>query len=297
LLVTLRVTDRRRSLCTVVGVGLVRNPNERTMRMFRSVLGKVAWMGRTTSMVLGLAVVLTLVVGLADAALGANGQAWIIGQINKATSTTQLNASVGGKPALLVTNSNKAPASRALHLNVAQGKAPMAVNSDTRVPRLNADMVDGLDSARLAGTGDSTYRGGSSVCGFGGTPFTSTLPVSVDKESLLFATARAGIQANGNANANVTMDVDLRNAENTITLASTGFPSGAISANSFDIRDLVSEGVLKSDISTPSEARFVLRPGVNYLLRQTVRLNGATCASSSPAIWSSSLSYIQLGTP
>jgi hypothetical protein len=36
---------------------------------------------------------------------------------------------------------------------------------------------------------------------------------------------------------------------------------------------------------------------VNYVLRMTVSLNGGTCTGSSPAIWSSSLSYIQLGTP
>jgi hypothetical protein len=127
--------------------------------MVRSALGKVAWVGRTASMVLGLAVVLALVVGLADAALGANGQAWVLGQVNRATSTTQLNANVAGKAALLVANSNKAPASRALHLNVAQGKAPMAVNSDTRVLNLNADKVDGVDATSFVRGNGTAYRG------------------------------------------------------------------------------------------------------------------------------------------
>lgn len=267
------------------------------MGMLRIAARKVVWMARATTVVVGLAIMVGLVAGLTDAALGANGQAWVLGQINQATATTQLNGNVAGKAAVLVTNPNKAPASRALHLNVAQGKAPMAVNSSTRVPNLNADKVDGLDAARLAGTGNSVYRGGSSVCGFGGAPFTSTVPVSVDKESLLFATARAGIQANGNANVGTLMDVDLRNAENTTTLASTGFSSQVFSANSTDIRELASEGVLKSGISSPSEARFVLQPGVDYVLRMTVSLNGTPCTASSPFIWSSSLSYIQLGKP
>ena len=87
------------------------------------------------------------------------------------------------------------------------------------------------------------------------------------------------------------------NAENTTTLARTGFTSQATSANGYDTRDLVSEGVLKSNISNPSEAPFVLQPGVDYVLRMTVSLNGGTCTSSSPVIWSSSLSYIQLGRP
>jgi hypothetical protein len=93
------------------------------------------------------------------------------------------------------------------------------------------------------------------------------------------------------------MNVELRHAENTTTLASTGFSSLAFSANSTDTRDLVSEGVLKSGISSPSEAPFMLQPGVAYVLRMTFSLNGGTCTGSSPVIWSSSLSYIQLGKP
>ncbi len=249
--------------------------------MLRSVASKVAWVGRTASMVFGLALVLALVVGVASMALAADGDFFKVGRANVASAVSTLTKSGAGP---------------ALSLKVDRG-APLAVNSGTRVANLNADKVDGLDSARLAGTGDSTYRGGSSICGFGGAPFTSTLPVSVDRQSLLFATARAGVQANGNANVSTLMDVDLRNADNTTTLASTGFSSQTFSASSADTRDLVSEGVLKSDISSPSEATFVLKPGVDYVLRMTVSLNGASCTTSSPFIWSSSLSYIQLGKP
>lgn len=251
--------------------------------MIRKVASKVAWVGRTTSMVFGLTLVLALVFGFASMALGANGQAFLLGKKNVASAISTL-AKQGPGPALsLVVGANQPP----LKVNASAGKA---IN-------LNADKLDGLDSAQLAGTGDSTYRGGASICGPGGAPFTATLPFSVRKESLLFATARAGVQANGNPNASTLMTVELRNADNTTTLASTGFSSQAFSANSTDVRELVSEGVLKSGISTPSEARFVLRPGVNYVLRMTVSLNGGTCTASSPVIWSSSLSYILLGKP
>jgi hypothetical protein len=249
--------------------------------MISKVASKVAWVGRTASMVFGLALVLALMFGVAATAFGANGDFFKVGRSNLASAVSTLTKSGSGP---------------ALSLRVDRG-APLAVNSDAKVPKLNADKLDGLDSARIAGTGNSAYRGGSSVCGAGGAPFTSTLPVSVGKESLLFATARAGIQANGNANASTLMNVELRNAENTTTLASTGFSSQAFSANSTDTRDLVSEGVLKSGISSPSEAPFVLQPGVDYVLRMTVSLNGGTCTGSSPTIWSSSLSYIQLGKP
>ena len=44
----------------------------------------------------------------------------------------------------------------------------------------------------------------------------------------------------------------------------------------------MSEGVLKSGISSPSEAPFVLRPGVDYVLRMTVSLNGGIYAGFRP---------------
>ena len=249
--------------------------------MLRSATSKVMWVGRATVFLVGLAVILAVVFGVATTAFGANGDFFKVGRANFASAVSTLDKSGAGP---------------ALRLLVDSGP-PLAVNSGAKVTNLNADKLDGLTSAQLAGTGDSAYRGGASVCGAGGAPFTSTLPVSVSKQSLLFATARAGVQANGNANASTLMNVELRNAEDTTTLASTGFSSQAFSANSTDVRDLVSEGVLKSGISSPSEAPFVLQPGVDYKLRMTVSLNGGTCTGSSPVIWSSSLSYIQLGTP
>jgi hypothetical protein len=245
-------------------------------------------------MVFGLALVLALVLGVATMALAAvPGDPFKLGRINAVNAMTQL---VGTTDSVMLKVDNNGTGS-ALGLEVEQGEPPMRVNSAKKVPNLNSDKLDGIDAARLAGTGDSKYRGSTGVCGFGGAPFTSTLPVSVDRESLLFATARAGIQANGNPNASVSMDVDLRNADNTATLANTGFSTLSFSSNSLDTRDLVAEGVLKSDITTPSEERFVLKPGVDYVLRMTVKLNGASCTPSSPFIWSSSLSYIQLGKP
>ena len=267
--------------------------------MIKSAASKVMWVGRATVFVVGLAVILALVVGVASAAFGANGGNFILGQLNRATATTQLNGNVSGKPALHVANPNTANGSRALQLNVAQGKPAVVVNASAgKAPNLNADELDGLDSARLAGTGDSRYRGSDSICNPGGADFTATLPVSVRKESLLFATARAGIQANGKANASTLMSVELLDGANT-RLASTGIPSQAFSAEGIDVRDLVSEGVLKSGVLSPSEAPFVLRPGEEYVLRMTVSPNGNYCNEPQPhpIIWSSSLSYILLGTP
>jgi hypothetical protein len=265
--------------------------------MIRSVLGKLLWMARATSTVVGLAIMLALVVGVASAGFGATGGNFILGKANSAGAVSKLTASVAG-PALQLVNQSGASGATALGLNVASGKPPLKVNATAgKATNLNADKLDGLHAAQLAGTGDSSYRGSASICNPNNVPFTDTLPVSVDRQSLLFATGRAGVQANGNANVSTIMDLELRNAENTTTLARTGFSSQSFSANSLDTRDLVSEGVLKSGISSPSEAPFVLQPGVDYVLRMTVSLNGGTCTGTPPLLWSSSLSYIQLGRP
>ncbi len=119
--------------------------------MVRSALGKVAWVGRTASMVLGLAVVLALVVGVASAAFGANGQAWILGQSNVATAITKLAGTAGvDGPMLQLINNNEGTNDTALALNVQAGEAPMRVNSRTRVANLNAASAGRADSAANA---------------------------------------------------------------------------------------------------------------------------------------------------
>lgn len=101
--------------------------------MMRSVASKVAWVGRTASMVFGLALVLALMVGVATAALGANGDFFKVGKGNVASAVSTLTKNGAGP---------------ALRLKVGSG-APLAVNSSTRVANLNADRLDGLDSTRL----------------------------------------------------------------------------------------------------------------------------------------------------
>jgi hypothetical protein len=123
--------------------------------MVKSVAKKVAWVGRTASMVFGLALVLALVFGMASTAFGANGGNFILGSLNNsATAITKLTGTVGGNPALRVSNPSTATGSTALDLQVATGKPPMKVNSTTKVANLNADQLDGKDStAFLASNG------------------------------------------------------------------------------------------------------------------------------------------------
>ncbi len=106
-----------------------------------------AWrIGRLTALTLGLAVMLALVVGVASAAFGANGDAWRLGRANVATAITSLGGSLGVEgPMLRLTNNNPDPNDTALDLQVQTGEAPMRVNSTTKVSNLNADKLDGLD--------------------------------------------------------------------------------------------------------------------------------------------------------
>jgi hypothetical protein len=55
----------------VVSDRLVRNPNQRSVQMFRSATSKVVWVGKTASIAFGLALVVALVLGVTTVALAA----------------------------------------------------------------------------------------------------------------------------------------------------------------------------------------------------------------------------------
>ena len=115
-----------------------------------SVLKKVMFVGKATTFMVGLAMILALTVGVAGAAFGANGANFLLGKSNAANTITQLVGSVAG-PGLQIDNNSTDAAATALDLQVEAGKAPMKVNSDTQVANLNADKVDGLSASQLGG--------------------------------------------------------------------------------------------------------------------------------------------------
>lgn len=102
-------------------------------------------------MVFGLVLVVALVFGVASMALGANGQAWILGQNNAATAVTKLAGAAGvDGPMLQLINNNADANDTALELRVQAGEAPMRVNSDSKVADLNSDQLDGKDQSAFA---------------------------------------------------------------------------------------------------------------------------------------------------
>ena len=122
------------------------------MSMLKSIVRRALSVGRATSAVVGLAILLALVVGLASAAFGANGQAWVLGQNNVATAMTRLGGNVGvDGPMVKITNNDAGTNDKALSLNVQEGEAPLGVNRDTLVANLNSDQVDGFHAGCASG--------------------------------------------------------------------------------------------------------------------------------------------------
>jgi hypothetical protein len=123
-----------------------------SIKMMKSIFSGVMYSGRAAVFTLGLAVILALVLGVAATALAANGEPFVLGRNNVATAVSRLAGAVGVDGSmLLIDNNNVGPRATALDLRVEPGKAPMRVNSDTRVTKLNADLLDGQDSGAFLG--------------------------------------------------------------------------------------------------------------------------------------------------
>jgi len=91
---------------------------------------------------------LSLVIALGSAGFSATGGNFILGQANTATTQSTLTSHLNNKT-LQVTNQLGTANATALGLTVAAGRPPMTVNSVVKVVNLNADRLDGLDSASL----------------------------------------------------------------------------------------------------------------------------------------------------
>ncbi len=108
--------------------------------MLRSVTSKAMWVGRTTATVIGLAIALAVVLGVATMALAAvPGDPFKLGKINSINRVSTLVGSVAG-PLLKVDNNGGGPA---LRLEANSGKPPVVVNAGAgKATNLNADKLD-----------------------------------------------------------------------------------------------------------------------------------------------------------
>lgn len=125
--------------------------------MLRSAASKVAWAGRAPVFLVGLAVILALVLGVATTAVGANGSPFLLGKRNAASAVSTL---VRQGPAL--------------NLVVGAGQAPLTVHSDARVTDLNADKVDGREASSFADGVDGLATNAQQLDGRDSTDFANT---------------------------------------------------------------------------------------------------------------------------
>ncbi|HET7270018.1 MAG TPA: hypothetical protein VFI90_02920 [Rubrobacter sp.] len=121
------------------------------MKMVKVKLSGVLRAVRKTALVLGLAMTLALVLGITSTALAAvPGDPFHLGKVNAINALTSLVGSVNNAM-LKVDNNSTGTSATALDLQVEPGKAPMKVNSQTKVANLNADRLDGKDSGEFLG--------------------------------------------------------------------------------------------------------------------------------------------------
>jgi hypothetical protein len=99
-----------------------------------------------------LTVVAMLTLALTSTALAGNGVGGVfnLGVTNTVNALTKLTGSVAGS-SLVIDNNSTGTGATALNLQVEAGKAPMKVNSGTKVTNLNADKIDGKDSTDFVG--------------------------------------------------------------------------------------------------------------------------------------------------
>src|SRR5215212_4569723 len=122
--------------------------------MLRSAAGKVMWVGRATVFVVGLAVILALLFGVASAALAGTGvgATFNLGKTNTVNAISKLVGSTASS--MLVVDNNGTGS--ALSLQVGSAQAPLTVNASAgKATNLNADKLDDREASTFA---DATHQ-------------------------------------------------------------------------------------------------------------------------------------------
>ncbi len=118
------------------------------MRLNR-IIGQMLWLGRGTATIMGLALMVAVVLGIATTAMAAlPGDPLRLGHANAINALTRLTGDANSAM-LRIDNNSSGPSATALDLQVEPGKAPMKINSAGKVANLNADRVDGQHAPLL----------------------------------------------------------------------------------------------------------------------------------------------------
>jgi hypothetical protein len=125
------------------------------MKITKTILARIWWLGRGTATMMGVAVMLALAVGLTSTALAGTGigARFDLGKTNTVNAVSKLVSNVAGASLLIDNNSANASAT-ALDLRVEPGKAPMRVNPEAGTATdLSADELDGNNADEIGVNG------------------------------------------------------------------------------------------------------------------------------------------------
>jgi hypothetical protein len=128
------------------------------------------------------------------AGVGAN---FTLGQTNSVDAPSILTGATSA-PQLTVKNTSTSSSATALSLVVASGRAPFRVNSEVKVPYLNADKLDGKDSTGFYAAG-SKVANADKLDGIDSTGFLSATGTAVNSDKLDSKDSTEFWQLGGNA--------------------------------------------------------------------------------------------------
>lgn len=183
----------------------------------RSVFSKVMRVGRVTALALGVAVMVAVVLGLASAALAHKADRGFF-HLGHANAVDKISSLVGSATSPMLRVYNKGTGTALQLLVEDASKPPMTVNSSVRVPKLNADKLDGRDATDFLGTGQKAAD--------------SDKLDSLDSTDLQRANAQAGGDLSGNyPNPQITNGAvsNAKLANNSVT--SNKIANGAVGTN------------------------------------------------------------------
>ena len=226
----------------------------------KAIASKVMWVGRATVFLVGLSVILAVVLGVAATALAGTGVGapFNLGRDNTVNRLSTLVGSVGSGANLLIDNNSTNRNATALNLQVEPGRAPLRVNSSTKVGKLNADMLDGQDSSSLLVTGDGKEGGFTNINGCGSGPVLS-YPLTLTRSARIFATASSTYGRSNPGPERPTIRIHLLDSSNTPVAQSGRVTVDAVSGNpSLNISEVL--------LDTNGTAAYNA-PAGNYTLR------------------------------
>ena len=231
---------------------------------------------KITSALSAVAIAGMLVVTADYATMAATGGSFILGKSNSANQSTKLtNTGLGPVLKLSTTHPGTRP--------------PLAVNSKVKVAKLNADLVDGVDSSKFARK-QAPLRVWMAAPLPGRQVTVSALPTITEVQSVAFTVP-------GECGANTRHKYLVEHEA--WWFGSTAVAEISISLNSLAHQFGPGSSVASVDgyASTASSRVWILGPGANTVRLLADRFSGASLTATDPALRATDLGYTCAGGP